>query len=270
MTHQGPRRQSSLTPVIGEIVLLGQEGPRGTWPLGKIIDLKTSPDGAVRSAKILLPSGTEVLRPISLLYPLEVTDGGVHQAGGMAAVNDNVDDETVKQPHSDERQVKGEKGEMGSRERQDGPIAARTRARTINLTPTFYATTILMILWNFPLTDAKEAPMGTINLGIENVRLICEKKTELFSHPFEMKNNAVKRGPTAGSYVGQKCAAVTSDTMVTELGGEANKSPSYSFCSESSSCISSECFCSSAGLFGKTYAVPTSDTVFEVLFIFRI
>ncbi len=159
MTHHGPNRQSSSTPVIGEIVLLGQEGPRGTWPLAKIIDLKTSPDGAVRSARILLPSGTEVLRSVSLLYPLEVTEGkegSEHRVDDATNVNDDV--------RNDERQLEGEKTapregqspsvaaqepSRGIKGQEIGPIAGRTRARTINLTPILYSTTIFVMLLNF-------------------------------------------------------------------------------------------------------------------------
>lgn len=64
-------------PVVGQVVLIRDKEqprePRGVWKMGKINRLYHSPDEAVRSAAILLPSGIEIRRPVTVLHPLEVT-----------------------------------------------------------------------------------------------------------------------------------------------------------------------------------------------------
>ncbi len=58
-------------PSKGDIVLLKDNLPRGTWKLGQIVDLPVSKDGQVRSAKVQLPSKKTLNRPMNLLIPLE-------------------------------------------------------------------------------------------------------------------------------------------------------------------------------------------------------
>ncbi len=60
------------TPKIGEVVLIWQEHqPRGTWKIGRILDLIPSEDGKIRSAKIRLPNKKTLKRSVTQLYPLE-------------------------------------------------------------------------------------------------------------------------------------------------------------------------------------------------------
>ena len=63
---------SSTCANIGDIVIVKDEIPRGSWKLGKIIELIISLDGKVRSAKIKLASGRVIGRPLNLLCPLEI------------------------------------------------------------------------------------------------------------------------------------------------------------------------------------------------------
>ena len=65
------RIQSQNTPKSGDVVLIKDNLPRGSWKLGKIQKLISSLDGQTRSAIILLPSKKTVNCPVSLLYPIE-------------------------------------------------------------------------------------------------------------------------------------------------------------------------------------------------------
>ena len=65
------RIQSQNTPKPGDVVLIRDNLPRGSWKLGKIQKLISSTDGEKRAAIIMLPSKKTVNRPVSLLYPIE-------------------------------------------------------------------------------------------------------------------------------------------------------------------------------------------------------
>ena len=65
------RVQSSEKPKNGDVVLIKDDLPRGSWKIGRIIQLRQSSDGHCRSAKILLPSNKVLNRALNFLYPLE-------------------------------------------------------------------------------------------------------------------------------------------------------------------------------------------------------
>ena len=65
------QRCSYREPQINTIILIKEDLPRGTWKIGKIIDLPVSYDGQIRSAKIMLPSKRLIIRTINFVYPLE-------------------------------------------------------------------------------------------------------------------------------------------------------------------------------------------------------
>ena len=67
------RIQSGYEPNTGDVVLIKEDVPRGSWRLGKIVELKISNDNQIRSAKVKTPSGRIIGRPLKLLYPLEVS-----------------------------------------------------------------------------------------------------------------------------------------------------------------------------------------------------
>lgn len=66
--------QSEETPFVGDIVHIKDDLPRGCWRCGKIIELPRSFDGDIRSAKVRLPSGRVIGRPLNLLFPLETSE----------------------------------------------------------------------------------------------------------------------------------------------------------------------------------------------------
>ncbi|CAJ0590619.1 unnamed protein product [Cylicocyclus nassatus] len=65
-------RPSAKSPRVGEVVLVKQDAPRSSWPLGLILELHTSPDGNVRSAKIRTGRRKVVDRAVNHLLPLEI------------------------------------------------------------------------------------------------------------------------------------------------------------------------------------------------------
>ena len=67
------RIQSSCSPSVDDVVLVKENAPRGCWKLGKVTELVTSRDECIRSARVLLPSGRIIGRPLNLLCPMEVS-----------------------------------------------------------------------------------------------------------------------------------------------------------------------------------------------------
>ena len=64
------RMQSHFTPNVGDVVLVKDDLPRGCWRIGKVVNLVQSRDGHVRSAKVSMPSGRIIGRPINLLFSI--------------------------------------------------------------------------------------------------------------------------------------------------------------------------------------------------------
>ena len=80
-TLKSGRVQSHFSPNIGDVVLLKDNLPRGCWKLGKVVNLVSSCDGLVRSAKVLISSGRTIGRPINLLCPIEISENCNKQRG---------------------------------------------------------------------------------------------------------------------------------------------------------------------------------------------
>ena len=93
---KGPRTQSPFSANVGDVILIKDDLPRGSWRMGRIMDLTISRDGQIRSAKVLLPSKKIIGRPLSLLYPIEcqVKDTDTNQQRGTRQnpVRDQNDD----------------------------------------------------------------------------------------------------------------------------------------------------------------------------------
>ena len=56
---------------VGDVVLIKDNLPRGTWRIGRFKELIVSRDEQIRSAKVLLPNNKTIGRPINLLFPIE-------------------------------------------------------------------------------------------------------------------------------------------------------------------------------------------------------
>ena len=62
-----------IAVAIGDVVLIHDNVSRNQWKIGVVTDLHDGKDGLVRSVSLRVISGTELLRPIKKLYPLEVS-----------------------------------------------------------------------------------------------------------------------------------------------------------------------------------------------------
>ncbi|XP_061176062.1 uncharacterized protein LOC133185013 [Saccostrea echinata] len=75
---KGKRIQHNRPVKIGDVVLIKEDLPRGSWKIGKICDLTVSQDGQFRSGKVMLPNKRTLNRPLNLLYPIECNDNSDH------------------------------------------------------------------------------------------------------------------------------------------------------------------------------------------------
>ena len=74
-THSHKRNALTITPKPGEIVLVEEPNvPRAEWRLARVTKLVASKDNNIRVAKIKVSTGRELIRPISLLYSLELSE----------------------------------------------------------------------------------------------------------------------------------------------------------------------------------------------------
>ena len=71
---KAPRVQAKVQPTKGDVVLLKESSPRGTWKLAMIEDIITSKDNEVRAATIRTATGKLLNRPLNFLCPLECAE----------------------------------------------------------------------------------------------------------------------------------------------------------------------------------------------------
>jgi hypothetical protein len=83
-SHHEVRRPSRLGPKwkVGDIVLLQEEKlPRLMWKRARIDELIPGRDGQIRTVKLCLPDRTKISRPVQLVIPLEIDQGGENVEG---------------------------------------------------------------------------------------------------------------------------------------------------------------------------------------------
>lgn len=71
---KAPRVQAKVQPTKGDVVLLKESSPRGTWKLAMIEEIITSKDNEVRAATVRTATGKLLNRPLNVLCPLECAD----------------------------------------------------------------------------------------------------------------------------------------------------------------------------------------------------
>ena len=55
-------------------MIIVEEGlSRGSWPLGRILDTIVSDDGLARSVRLKKWNGSELIRPMNMIVPLEIS-----------------------------------------------------------------------------------------------------------------------------------------------------------------------------------------------------
>ena len=71
LLNKHPRLQSVKEPRIGDIVQVKNSSPRGTWRIGRVIEMIESQDGKQRAAKVMMLNKKILQRSLTHLYPLE-------------------------------------------------------------------------------------------------------------------------------------------------------------------------------------------------------
>ena len=73
------RPSSEQSPQIGDVVLIKENLPRGSWKLAKILDLILGSDGLIGSAKVLLATKKILHGAVNQLCPLECSSFSPNQ-----------------------------------------------------------------------------------------------------------------------------------------------------------------------------------------------
>ena len=102
ITMKHPRVQASKEASIGDIVQIKDNTARGTWKIGKIVELIKSQDGIVRAAKVKTPTNTVLQRSLVHLYPLECEDRQkfeiAQEPEGVKKANTNIQEQRPTRP----------------------------------------------------------------------------------------------------------------------------------------------------------------------------
>ena len=84
-----PRIQAKKCPKIGDIVQIKDLLPRGTWRMGRIVEMIRSSDGEERAARVMMPNRNILQRSIIHLYPIECSDEEPNKENDDNLLNDN-------------------------------------------------------------------------------------------------------------------------------------------------------------------------------------
>jgi len=68
------RTQPSTQPTKGDVALLKESSPRGTWKLALVEELISSTDGEIGAATVRTASGKFLNRTLNFLFPLECAE----------------------------------------------------------------------------------------------------------------------------------------------------------------------------------------------------
>uniref|UniRef100_A0A915BU25 DUF5641 domain-containing protein n=1 Tax=Parascaris univalens TaxID=6257 RepID=A0A915BU25_PARUN len=75
MEHQQPSQVTDRAPLENEIVIVAEEGlPRAEWKLGKVEKLRKIHGGKTKAVNVKMSNGHVLMRPVNMLYPLEVSE----------------------------------------------------------------------------------------------------------------------------------------------------------------------------------------------------
>ena len=90
---------------VGEIVLIHNDGPRIHWRMGAVDSLITGNDGLVRAANVWIGNYT-TFRPITRLYPLEVSTPTELESAPTESEVYNHDDSSTSLPRKTEPMIR--------------------------------------------------------------------------------------------------------------------------------------------------------------------
>ena len=85
-----PRIQAKKCPKIGDIVQIKDLLPRGTWRMGRIVEMIRSSDGEERAARVMMPNRNILQRSIIHLYPIEYNDEEPNKENDHNLLTDNL------------------------------------------------------------------------------------------------------------------------------------------------------------------------------------
>ena len=105
--HRSPRVKSAIQPTVGEVVLLKENSPRGTWKLAVITELIPSEDGNVRLARVHTQSGHILHRAILcfILWRLVVLLTHTEPQSDISEPKDDID-WSINYKHRDDNKRK--------------------------------------------------------------------------------------------------------------------------------------------------------------------
>lgn len=117
--NKHPRIQAKKEPKVGDVVQIKETTPRGTWKIGRIIEMIKSNDGEERAARVLTPNKNILQRSIMHLYPLECNDEKRNE--------DEIDVPAQDETHNDQDVTKDRKEKRDNFERPRRKAAQEAR-----------------------------------------------------------------------------------------------------------------------------------------------
>ena len=105
--HPATRGALERVPEKGEIVLLEEESKsRADWKVARIVETKSSRDNEIRTARVQMPNGHILVRPINQLYPLEIRDENKKEVDvDVQDVEEATQEQTVEEISSADEEV---------------------------------------------------------------------------------------------------------------------------------------------------------------------
>ena len=120
--------QAKKYPQIGDVVQIKDSLPRGTWRMGRIVEMIRSSDGEERAARVMMPNRNILQRSIIHLYLIECNDEEPNKENGDNLVNDN----NLKVKH--DKKTTQEQDKNNETAKRNGPVrraAQKARGKKI-------------------------------------------------------------------------------------------------------------------------------------------
>ena len=123
-----PRIQAKKRPKIRDMVQIKDILPRGTWKMGRIVEMIRSSDGQERAARVMMPNRNILQRSIIHLYPIECNDEEPNKENDGNLLNHN----NLKVKHDEKTTPEQDKNnEAAKRNRLMRRAAQEARDKTV-------------------------------------------------------------------------------------------------------------------------------------------